>query len=210
MTSGIGRQLRGQALAAVVVPLVAYLVFRQLLGAGTPALAIACAIPIAWMAAVGVARRRLEPVALLAVVLYLAALAVGVLTGGGSLALKLRDAVLTGALGFVCLGSLAVGRPLLVCAMPVFGRLRPEARERMAAACDPERVRHVLTVATGILGVTMALDCASQVVMALTLPTTAFPAATGVTRPAILAAGAAALLLYARSAGRGAGDLQRR
>ena len=183
MTSGIGRQLRGQALAAVVVPLVAYLVFRQLLGAGTPALAIACAIPIAWMAAVGVARRRLEPVALLAVVLYLAALAVGVLTGGGSLALKLRDAVLTGALGFVCLGSLAVGRPLLVCAMPVFGRLRPEARERMAAACDPERVRHVLTVATGILGVTMALDLGRSDLLRDTIPMARGRLGTGAVRP---------------------------
>jgi hypothetical protein len=50
-------------LAGLVLPLGAYLVIRALTGSSVGALAITDAVPSAWLIAVGIARRRVDPVA---------------------------------------------------------------------------------------------------------------------------------------------------
>jgi hypothetical protein len=52
-------------LAGLVLPWVAYVIIRALTGSSVGALAITDAMPSAWLLAVGIARRRVEPIAVL-------------------------------------------------------------------------------------------------------------------------------------------------
>ena len=82
-------------IATVVVPIGAYLSLHQALGRVTPALAVSEGIPVVWLSAVAVWRRRLEPLALLTIVVFGVALVVTLASGGSALPLKLRRAPAT-------------------------------------------------------------------------------------------------------------------
>ncbi len=196
------RRLAAREAALLAVPLGAFVVLRAALHSTTAALALSGAIPVALFTVAALRRGSRHPVAFVPLIAFAIALAVAILAGGGAVALKLRDAVLTGLIGLACLGSLAVRRPLLALAFPWLARMRGAESERLLAKAGDPRLRRTLTVVTGILGVTMTLDCATQVVMALTLSTTAFVGAASVVRQVILAAGVAALLLYVQRARR--------
>lgn len=92
MTSRPSTRAKLSAIASVVVPLAAYLVLHQALGNSTQALAITEAIPVLWLVAIGIAHRRIDPVALIAVVGFEIALAITAASGGSSLPLKLKRA----------------------------------------------------------------------------------------------------------------------
>ncbi len=198
MNSQLPPRARARLIAGLVVPLALYLILRQAVGASTVALAITEAIPVVWLAAVALIRRQLAPVALVSVVVFGFALAITALSGS-SLPLKLRRSVFTGGVGLACLVSVVLGKPLLIAALPVVARLHPE---RAAAVDqlrrDPTR-RRTLTVATVIFGLTFLADAAGQIVLALTVSTTAFVATARVLRLATLAVGGVLLLLYIRS-----------
>lgn len=63
MTSSPSTRAKLSAIASVVVPLAAYLVLHQALRNSTQALAITEAIPVLWLVALGIAHRRIDPVA---------------------------------------------------------------------------------------------------------------------------------------------------
>jgi hypothetical protein len=88
-------------LAALVLPLAGYLLIRAAIGSATGALAITEAVPATWLLIVGIARRRLDPVAVVSTVTVALALAAYALTGGDPLALKLRRGAVTGTLGIL-------------------------------------------------------------------------------------------------------------
>jgi hypothetical protein len=182
-------------IAALLVPAVAYLIARAALSGNIAPLAIATGLPAVWVAGTAVRHGRASRFAFIPLVAFALALLVTVLTGGGSLVLELRDAALTGVIAIACLLSLALRRPLLMLVFAPIVRCRPG----LGSAGNP-RLRRTLTAATAILGATMALDCAVQVVLALTQSKAVFLAATSVTRPAILTAGAATIMLYASHA----------
>jgi hypothetical protein len=127
--NGLPPQLSAvRLLAAVVAPLVAYLLVRAAIGSATGALAITEAIPAAWLLAVGIARRRLEPVAVVCTLTVAIAIGAYALTGGDPLALKLRRGAVTGTLGIAALASVALGRPLLLLVVENVAKLNPERR----------------------------------------------------------------------------------
>jgi hypothetical protein len=179
-------QLSPHRLAAgLLLPLAAYLVIRALIGSATGALAITEAGPAAWMVYTGITRRRLDPIAVLSTLTVAIALAAYALTGGDPLALKLRRGAVTGTIGLAALGSVALGRPLLLLVAEQAAKTNPDVGARLA---DPARGRGV-TILTAIIGVTFTLDGLTQVALALTVPTGSFVADSTAARILVLGTG---------------------
>jgi hypothetical protein len=176
-------------LAGIALPLAAYLLIRAAIGSATGALAITEAAPATWLLVVAIARRRLEPVAVVATVTIAIALAAYALTGGDPLALKLQRGAVTGALGIAALASVSLSRPLLLVLAERIAKLNPERRpEIQARLADPDRCR-AMTILTAIVGLTFTLDGASQITLALAVPTRTFVADSTATRIVVLGTG---------------------
>jgi hypothetical protein len=185
-------------LAGVVLPLAVYVLIHAATGSVTGALAITEAVPATWLLVVGIARRRLEPVAVVATVTVAIALAAYALTGGDPLALKLQRGAVTGTLGIVALASVALGRPLLLVLAERIAKLNPERRaEIQARLADPDR-RRAMTILTAIVGLTFTLDGASQTALALTVPTRTFVTDSTATRIVVLGTGLLVTVWYLR------------
>ncbi len=185
-------------LAGLVLPLAAYMLIRAAIGSATGALAITEAIPATWLLVVAVTRRRLDPVAVVSTVTVAIALAAYALTGGAPLALKLRRGAVTGTLGIAALASVALGRPLLVLVADHVAKRSPERRAEIhARLADPDG-RRALTILTAIIGLTFALDGASQIALALTVPTGMFVADSTGARIVVLGTGLIVTVWYFR------------
>ena len=185
-------------LAGLVLPWVAYVIVRALTGSSVGALAITDAVPSAWLLAVAVARRRVDPIAVLSTTTVMIALAAYALTGGDPLAIKLRRGAVTGTIGIAGLASVALGRPLVLLAAENFAKLRPDRPELAARLAHPER-RRVVTILTAIIAATFAIDGASQIALALTVPTASFVADSTAARIAVLGTGAVLTIQYLRN-----------
>ncbi len=190
-------------MAALVVPLSAYLLIRAAIGPATGALAITEAIPAPWLLLTAVARRRVDPVAILSTatvtVTVTVAIALGayVLTGGDPLALKLRRDAVTGTLGIAAL-ALGGARPSAAAhgrRAPQQAQPRPPARDSGEAdrpppapgADDPHR-DHRTRLPGG----------ASQTAIALTVPTGNFVADSTAARIVLLGTGLVLTTWYFR------------
>ena len=184
--------------AGVVLPLVAYLIIRALTGSTVGALAITDAVPSAWLVAVGIARRRVDPIAVNSATTVMIALAAYALTGGDPLAIKLRRGAVTGTIGVAGLASVALGRPLLLLVAENVARRSPDRPELAARLAQPDR-RRVVTVLTAIIAATFAIDGASQIALALTVPTASFVADSTAARIAVLGTGAVITIRYLRN-----------
>jgi hypothetical protein len=148
-------------LLSTVLPLIFYERVRHLVGSQVTALLIATAIPVAWTVGKLAVRRRLDPIGLLSV----AGFAIGILmlvVTGSTFAFKIHGAVLTGAIGVVCLASMAIRRPLGLLLMPTSASW-PGMTRRTAA-----------NWLTGIWGAVLVTDAAVITMLAATLPTRTF------------------------------------
>jgi hypothetical protein len=167
-------QLPRRLAAGLLLPLAAYLLIRAAIGSATGALAITEAVPAAWLLIVGVARRRLDPIAVVSTVTVAIAFAAYALTGGDPLALKLRRGAVTGTIGIATLASVAVGRPALLMVAEHVAMLNPEPRLEIEARLAEIDRRQALTILTSIIGLTFAIDGATQIALALTVPNEIF------------------------------------
>jgi len=190
-------------IAAVVAPVAAYLLARSLFHSDLVALTLASAIPIAWALGRGALQRRVDPVALVAALVLGVALAIALGAGAGPLALKLRRAVVSGAVGVACLSSVLVARPLLPTLLGALARSWPRSGRFARAVRDLEG-RQEMTVLTVILGIAALCDAAAQATLALTVSTTTFVATAGLVRLAVsmLALGVCGLYLRRTTARR--------
>jgi uncharacterized membrane protein HdeD (DUF308 family) len=185
-------------LAGLLLPLAGYLLIRAAIGSAAGALAITEAIPATWLLIVGIARRRLDPVAVVSTVTVAIALAAYALTGGDPLALKLRRGAVTGTLGIAALASVALGRPLLVVLAEHLAKLDPERQPEIGARlADPDR-RRAVTILTAIIGLTFTIDGISQIALALTVPTGTFVADSTAARIIVLGTGLIVTTWYLR------------
>jgi hypothetical protein len=181
----------------LVLPWVAYVIIRALIGSSVEALAITDAVPSTWLLVIGLGRRRVDPIAVLSVGTVLIALAVYALTGGDPLAIKLRRGAVTGTIGVAGLASVALGRPLLLLVAQNVAKLNPDRPELAARFAQPDR-RRMVTMLTAIIGATFAIDGASQIALALTVPTSMFVADSTGARIAVLGTGAIVTIQYLR------------
>jgi hypothetical protein len=162
---------------SAVVPLIVYFLVRSRTADDTTALAIAWLIPVAWTLFNSVRRRRVDPIGMIAVVGYGIALTVTVWFGTGDLPLKLHHGVVVGILGFICLGSIVVRRPILV--LIVRRRITAVAsRAGGGSVVLGEKLTQRLTIATFVLGMLAVANSALQVVLAFALSTGDFLLAT--------------------------------
>ena len=185
-------------LAGLVLPLVAYLIIRGLTGSSIGALAITDAVPSAWLLVVGIARRRVDPVAVLSATTVMIALAAYALTGGDPLAIKLRRGAVTGTIGIAGLASVALGRPLLLLVAENVAKLNPDRPEMGARLAQPDR-RRMITILTAIIAASFAIDGASQIALALTVPTASFVPDSTAARIAVLGTGAVLTIQHLRN-----------
>jgi hypothetical protein len=184
-------------LAGLVLPLAAYLIIRAVIGSATGALAITEAVPATWLVINGIGRRRVDPIAVVSTVTVAIALAVYALSGGDPVALKLRRGVVTGTLGVAALASVALARPLLLMVAEHVAKLNPDRSELRARLADPGR-RRGLTILTAIIGLTFTIDGASQIALALSVPTGSFIADSTGTRIVVLGTGLIVTIWYLR------------
>jgi hypothetical protein len=181
----------------LALPWAAYLIIRALTGSALGALAITDAVPSMWLLAVGIARRRIDPIAVLSATTVMIALAVYVVTGGDPLAIKLRRGAVTGTIGVAGLASLVLGRPLLLLVAENVAKLNPDRPEIAARLAQPDR-RRVVTILTAIVAATFAIDGAVQIALALTVPTASFVADSTAARIAVIGSGAVVTIRYLR------------
>jgi hypothetical protein len=185
-------------LAGLVVPLAAYLLIRAAIGSATGALAITEAVAAAWLLIVAIARHRLDPIAVVSTVSVAIALAAYALTGGDPLALTLRRGAVTGTLGIAALASVALGRPLLLQVAKHIAKLNPESGTEIEARLREPGRRRAVTILTAIIGLTFAIDGASQITLAFTVPTGMFVADSTAARIVVLGSGLILTFAYFR------------
>lgn len=166
------RKLLPSLLLNAALPLVLYLVLSSHLG-DVPALAIGAAIPVVVTVAEFAVRRRVDPIGVFVIVAFAVVLVVLALSGGNPLVLKLHDAVVTGPLGLVCLGSVLLRRPLLLVVHQFAAKRGVAAASRHSGAAQ----RRALSKLTALLGAFLFLHAALILLLALTLPTSTFLAA---------------------------------
>jgi hypothetical protein len=190
------RTARLRLLVGLLVPVVAYIVLDHVLHNELLALAIVELIPVVWALGYGMARGRLDPIALAAAIVLLAALIVSVADGGSAMPLKLRRGLVTGTLGVACLASVIGGRPLLPYAIRLVEYAWPRS-VRLARAVRPYTTGRSAAVLTVIVGATLLVDAVAQVTLALTVSTTVFLLAAKLARTAIFVTGLTGCWWYA-------------
>jgi len=186
-------------IAGLALPLLVFFALLGVLGNATGALAITDGIPLVWLLAYGVWRRKIEPVGLIALAVFALALVLSIAFGGSALPLELRRAVFPGTVGLACLISLAVHRPLLVVAVVRARRARGEETDGQSNLDSPGARRSLATL-TAIIGVTGVADAAAQIILALTLSTTHFVVGARIASYVIIGSGIAVGFLYVRHA----------
>ncbi|KAB2388837.1 VC0807 family protein [Actinomadura montaniterrae] len=173
-----------------VVPLLAYLLLRPHLSGDAGALAIAMAIPVVCTLAVFSWRRRVDAIGVIAAVTFGIALIVVLLSGGNAFVLKMQEAVVTGPVGLLFLGSAAVRRPLLLVAAQLLARRKPQPRQPQV---DAQR-RQASIVLTTIMGATFLVHALVLTLLAVVLSTAQVLAVSRLVGLAILGIGLAVVL----------------
>lgn len=182
----------------MILPLAGYLVIRAAIGSATGALAITEAVSAVWLLVIAITRRRVDPIAVVSLATVAIALAAYMLTGGDALALKLRRGAVTGTLGVAALASVALGRPLLLLVAERAAKLNPDRGGEIEARLAQPHRRRALRALTMIVGLTLAIDGATQMTLALTVPTGMFVADSTAARILVLGSGLALAISYFR------------
>lgn len=106
-------------------------------------------------------------------------------------------APVTGTISVAVLASVALGRPLLLLIAENIAELNPDLPGVAARLAKPE-CRRVVTMLTAIIGATFAVDGASQIVLALIIPTGTFVAHSTGARIAVFGTGLVITIQYLR------------
>jgi hypothetical protein len=179
---GQGRRRVLRVLAVPAVSVIVYFAVRPAVGSDTAGLAIAGAVPAAYMIVAALVRRQVELWAAATAVSYAFGCLASLLAAGSSLPLKLHEAAVTFLLGVVLLGAALVRRPL-----PVSRVLKvPGAGRDVDAALS--------VMAGGFL----VLHALLHLALALTLSTAAYLITGRAVSWATLAVGALCLYGYLR------------
>lgn len=169
------RLLAPNLLVAGVFPIIAYALVRPHVSSDATGLALVLVFPVAEIVFERVRKGRFEPIGIIAMVGISLGLIGAVAFNGNATLLKVRESVLTGAFGLVCLLSLAARRP----AMFYMGRMfatggdpgrTAEFNELWTLPTVPRRFRIVTLVwGVGLLG-----EAVFRTVLAFSIPTQTF------------------------------------
>jgi hypothetical protein len=170
------RMLLGQALSGGVAPFVAYELCRRG-GLSDPTSLAVSAVPPA-LAIVGewAWRRRLNVIGIIVLTGILIGLAAVGFLNGNELLLKMRESVVTGMFGLVCLVTLVLPmRPAMFHVGKALASAGDRARGReFATLWDEPRARRVFIILTLGWGLGLLLEAVVRAVLALELSTGSF------------------------------------
>jgi hypothetical protein len=173
----------------LLVPLLAYVLLKPHM-TDLVALAISSALPLVFTVVEFLWHKRIDPIGVIAIVGYVVVLTISLLSGGSPLVLKLNETVITGPVGLLFLGSLAVGKPLHLVIHQIIAR-----RKGVEVS---ERTRRGSVVITGVIGAMLTIHALVTLFLALSLSTGSFLALSRPVGWSIIGVGAAAILWYRR------------
>jgi len=107
------RRLAPQLVIAGVLPVVGYSLLRPHVGSDATALAAVMVFPVADIALERRRHGQLEPIGIISLIGIVVGLVGAVALHGNATLLKVRESLLTGLFGVVCLGSLLAARPVM-------------------------------------------------------------------------------------------------
>ena len=169
------RLLAPNLLVAGVFPIIGYALLRPHVSSDATALAIVLVFPVAEIIFERARRSRFEPIGVISLVGITVGLLGAVVFNGDPTLLKVRESLLTGMFGVLCLASLAAPRP----AMFYLGRLFATGGDPAGVAefneiwdlpTVPRRFRFV----TAVWGVALVAEAIFRTVLALSIPTQTF------------------------------------
>jgi hypothetical protein len=169
------RLLAPNLLVAGVLPVVGYALLRPHVSSDAIALAIVLIFPVVEIVVERVRRGRFDPIGMIALVGISLGLIGAIAFNGDATLLKVRESLLTGVFGVVCLLSLAAPRP----AMFYMGRLfatggDPAQIEEFNGVWDLPTVPRRFRIVTLVWGVGLVGEAVFRTVLALSIPTQTF------------------------------------
>lgn len=169
------RALAPQLLIAGVLPVVAYALLRPHVSSDTVALATVMVFPLGEIGFERLRHGRLEPIGMIALIGIGLGLIGAVALHGSALLLKVRDSMVTGVFGLVCLLSLAARRPVMFFLGRSFAAGTDAAKmaefdELWTLPTVPRRFRF----ATTVWGIALVSEAVVRTVLALSVPTQDF------------------------------------
>ena len=170
------RTLVPQLAAGGVAPFLVYQLAHHNGMADAPSLALATVVPAMWVIGNFAWRRRIEVIpgiALFGIVIGLIAV---VAFHGNELALKMRESLISGALGLTFLVSLVVSeRPFIYHLGKAMASSQGDsARADFETLWGEERARQVVRVLTALWGAGLFGEAVLRAILALTVPTGTF------------------------------------
>jgi hypothetical protein len=169
------RSLLPNLVVAGIFPVVGYVFLRPHVSSDAIALAIVLIFPVAEIVFERARGGRFEPIGIIALVGITLGLIGALVFNGNATLLKVRESMITGVFGLICLLSLAAPRP----AMFYMGRL-------FATGGDPERMAEFdalwalptvprrFRMVTAVWGVGLLGEAIFRTVLALSIPTETF------------------------------------
>jgi len=169
------RLLAPNLIVAGVFPVIGYALLRPHVSSDAVALAAVLVFPVADIVVQRARHGRFEPIGIIALIGIGLGLIGAVALNGNATLLKVRESMITGVFGLICLVSLPMSRP----AMFYLGRAFATGGESERVAefdslwdlpTVPRRFRFV----TLVWGVSLVAEAVLRTVLALTIPTQAF------------------------------------
>jgi hypothetical protein len=169
------RLLAPNLIVAGVFPVVGYALLRPHVASDATALAIVLIFPVAEVIVERLRRGRFEPIGIIALIGITLGIIGAVAFNGDATLLKVRESIITGIFGVICLASLFGRRP----AMFYMGRMFATGgdAQRMAEfneVWDLPTVPRRFRLVTAVWGVGLVGEAVFRTVLALSIPTESF------------------------------------
>lgn len=197
------RHLGPNILVAGVLPFVVYAILRPHVSSDATGLAIVMVFPLA---EIGYERRRhgrFEPIGIISLIGISLGLIGALATGGDATLLKIRESVITGAFGFVCLASLGARRPMMWFLGREFATGGDASkREAFEQVWDMPGTPKRFRIVTLVWGVGLIAEAVGRTIMALTFSTGIFLITSFAFNGAVLAGLFAFTITFSRGAER--------
>jgi hypothetical protein len=188
-----------EALVNVGLPFLVFTLAKPQLGE-VQALLAASAPPLLWSVAEFVRHRRIDAVSLL-VLTGIALSLMAFFGGGGVKALQLREKLVTGLVGLVFLGSVAIGRPLIYfLSRATIARTSSTMAATFATLGDDPGFRRAMLVMTLVWGFGLVGECALSIGLTYVMSVQAFMVVGPVVGYGLMGAFTAWTFWYARRA----------
>lgn len=160
---------------AGVLPAIGYTLLRPHVGADWKALAIVLVFPLGLIVSERVRQGFFDPVGVIAMIGILVGLTGALVFHGNATLLKMRDSLLTGVFGVVCIVSLAARRPIMFALGRAFATAGdPTKVDDFNAIWDAPGAARRFRMVTAVWGFGLLTEAVVRLTLALTISTQHF------------------------------------